>query len=82
MHQTVNLAYAGAEPARSANMFPSSSGLGHPPFTQVTRVRLPLETYLHGIVVQWLERSPVTGEVVGSSPIGSAIFYRGVAQPG
>ena len=44
-HLTVNQVVAGSIPASPANMFPSSSGLGHPPFTQVTRVRLPLETY-------------------------------------
>ncbi len=29
-----------------------------------------------GSVAQWLERSPVTGEVAGSSPVGSARIFQ------
>ncbi len=43
--------------------------LRHRPFTAVTRVRFPLESYVASWL-SWLERRPVTAEVVGSSPIG------------
>ena len=44
------------------------------PVKQIVVGSIPTSPAKNGIVVQWLERSPVTGEVVGSSPIGSAIY--------
>jgi hypothetical protein len=61
---------------------PSSSGLGRLPFTQVTRVRIPLgvpdldtssfrfTSRSRGAV--WSARRPVKPEVAGSNPVGTA----------
>ena len=42
--------------------------LRHRPFTAVTRVRFPLESY--GILAQLGEHLPYKQRVIGSSPIG------------
>ena len=43
--------------------------LRHRPFTAVTRVRFPSESFNTAYWLSWLERRPVTAEVVGSNPI-------------
>ena len=60
--------------ALAAQEPPSSSGLGRLPFTQVTRVRIPLGVrssfWSRGAV--WSARRPVKPEVAGSNPVGTA----------
>ena len=54
-------------------MSPSSSGLGHRPFTAVTGVRLPYGTPFAGIA-QLVERNLAKVEVAGSNPVSRSIF--------
>ncbi len=67
---------AGSIPAGTTikvNLPPSSSGLGHRPFTAKAGVQIPLGVPFYGPIAQLGERLNGIQEAVGSIPSGSTI---------
>ena len=62
----------GSNPAPATNLGPMVKRLRHRPFTAITRVRVPVGSFIfYGSLAQLGEHLPYKQRVIGSSPIVS-----------
>ena len=80
-HSAVNRVVVGSSPTRGVFFFLGSmvKRLRHRPFTAVTRVRFPSESF-NADVAQLAEQLICNQQVIGSSPIIGFFFFGPLAQ--